>query len=380
MTDIIPLPELREKIDAIDSEILQLINQRANCAMEVARTKISEGETGSFYRPDREAQVLRRIKEKNPGPLPDDIAVRFFRELMSSCLALEKPLDIAFLGPQGTFTQQAAFKHFGQTINTVPLSTINDIFDDVENQRCQFGVVPVENSTEGVITHTLDRFISSTLKICGEVEIRVQQNLMGYAEKLDDITEIYSHQQSLAQCRQWLDAHVPKAIRTAVSSNGEAARLVSESKNKMVSDDDFLYEVNLLKRESKMAIAGSVAAQLYQLNILEKNIEDESNNTTRFIIIGLQEPVSTGLDKTSLLVSTGNRSGSLHNILQPLAEHGISMSHIESRPSKQGLWDYVFFIDIDGHKDDDNVSNALKSLKNHVNWLNVLGSYPKAVI
>ncbi len=361
MADIIPLSELRDKIDAIDGELLQLINQRAQCAMEVARTKISEGETGSFYRPDREALVLRRIKEANPGPLSNDSAVRLFRELMSSCLALEKPLDIAFLGPEGTFTQQATFKHFGQTVNTVPASTINDIFSEVENQHCQFGVVPVENSTEGVINHTLDRFITSPLKICGEVEIRVHQQLMGHAEKLSDIKEIFSHQQSLAQCRQWLDVHLPDVVRIPVSSNGEAARLASASKD-------------------KMAIAGEVAANLYQLNILEKNIEDEANNTTRFLIIGQQEPVSTGLDKTSLLVSTGNRSGSLHNILVPFAEHGISMSHIESRPSKQGLWDYVFFIDINGHKDDESVNRALESLKKHVNWLNILGSYPKAVI
>lgn len=361
MTDIIPLSELRDQIDIIDSKILQLINQRAKCAMEVARTKISEGETGTFYRPDREALVLRRIKELNPGPLSDETTARFFREIMSACLALEKPLEVAFLGPEGTFTQQATFKHFGQAVNAIPVANINDIFTEVEQQHCQFGVVPVENSTEGVITHTLDRFISSTLKICGEVEIRVHQNLMGHAQSFSEVTEVFSHQQSLAQCRQWLDAHLPHAERTAVSSNAEAARLASESKD-------------------KMAIAGEVAADLYQLNILEKNIEDESNNTTRFIIIGQQQPVSTGLDKTSLLVSTDNKAGSLHKILQPFAEHGIGLSHIESRPSKQGLWDYVFFIDIIGHKDDKNVVKALASLKGNVNLLNVLGSYPKAVI
>ncbi len=361
MADIIPLSELRDRIDGIDSQILQLINQRASCALEVARTKLSEGETGSFYRPDREALVLRRIKEKNLGPLSNDVTARFFRELMSACLALEKPLDIAFLGPEGTFTQQAAFKHFGQTVNTMPATTINDIFTEVESQHCQFGVVPVENSTEGVITHTLDRFVSSSLKICGEVEIRVHQNLMGHVKKLSDVKEVFSHQQSLAQCRQWLDAHLPHVERIAVSSNAEAARLASES-------------------QDKMAIAGEVAANIYKLNILEKNIEDESNNTTRFIIIGQQVPAATGLDKTSLLVSTGNRAGSLQNILEPFAKYGISMTHIESRPSKQALWDYVFFIDIVGHKDDENVSRALETLTEHVNRLNILGSYPKAVI
>ena len=361
MTKIIPLSELREQIDSIDSQILQLINQRASCALEVARTKVSEGETGTFYRPDREALVLRRIKEINPGPLSNDVTARFFRELMSSCLALEKPLDIAFLGPEGTFTQQAAFKHFGQTVNTVAVGTINDIFTEVENQHCQFGVVPVENSTEGVITHTLDRFVSSPLKICGEVEIRVHQNLMGNEGDLSEITEVFSHQQSLAQCRQWLDLHLPHAIKTAVSSNAEAARLASES-------------------DHKMAIAGEVAATIYKLNIVRKNIEDQSDNTTRFIIIGQQEPASTGIDKTSLLISTGNRSGSLCEILQPFADHGISMSHIESRPSQQALWDYVFFIDIAGHQNDDNVAGALKELRKSVSSLSVLGSYPKAVI
>ncbi len=361
MTDIIPLSELRERIDTIDSQILQLINDRASCALEVARTKISEGETGCFYRPDREALVLRRIKELNPGPLSNNTTACFFRELMSSCLALEKPLEVAFLGPEGTFTQQAAFKHFGMAVNAIPVTTIDEIFTTVENQHCQFGVVPVENSTEGVITHTLDRFIISPLKICGEVEVRVHQNLMGNVDNFKDITEIYSHQQSLAQCRKWLDTHLPHVLRTAVSSNAEAARLVVDS-------------------QDKMAIAGEVAASLYNLDILEKNIEDESNNTTRFIIIGQQEPVSTGQDKTSLLISTGNRAGSLHKILEPFAKYRISMSHIESRPSKQGLWDYVFFIDINGHKDDENIFSALKSLAEDVNLLSVLGSYPKAVI
>ena len=361
MTDIIPLSDLRDEIDATDSEILQLINRRASCAMDVAKTKISEGETGSFYRPDREALVLRRIKQLNPGPLSDETAARFFREIMSSCLALEKPLEVAFLGPEGTFTQQAAFKHFGQSVQSVPVPTINEIFTEVENQRCQFGVVPVENSTEGVITHTLDRFIHSPLKICGEVEIRVHHNLMGHVENLSDISEVFSHQQSLAQCRQWLDVHLPNAVRTAVSSNAEAARLAAGSRD-------------------KMAIAGEVAAELYGLNILRRHIEDECDNTTRFIIIGQQEPASTGLDKTSLLISTGNRVGSLHQILEPFARHDISLSHIESRPSKQGLWEYVFFIDINGHQEDEDVCHALKLLKQNVHLLNILGSYPKAVI
>lgn len=361
MTSIIPLAELRARIDAIDEQILQLINQRATCAIEVAKTKIAEGESGTFYRPDRESLVLRRIRELNRGPLSDETAMRFFRELMSACLALEKPLDVAFLGPEGTFTQQAAIKHFGHAVNAVPAATIAEIFNAVENEHCQFGVVPVENSTEGVVSHTLDRFVSSPLKICGEVELRVHHNLIGHAEALSDIDEVFSHQQSLAQCRQWLDLHLPHAQRTAVSSNGEAARLVAGSK-------------------SKAAIAGKFAAEMYGLSVIERNIEDESNNTTRFIIIGHQISGPTGKDKTSLLVSTGNQPGALYRVLEPFAQHGIGMVHIESRPSRQGLWDYVFFIDIEGHADDEKVAAALDMLQARVSMLNILGSYPKAVI
>ncbi|MDI1230736.1 MAG: prephenate dehydratase [Methylobacter sp.] len=361
MPSATPLSELRDKIDAIDKQILQLINQRASYAMEVAKTKIAQGEQGSFYRPDRESLVLRRIKDLNQGPLTDDTAAHFFRELMSACLALEKPLDVAYLGPEGTFTQQAAIKHFGSAVKTVPATTINDIFNAVENGNCQFGVVPVENSTEGIISHTLDRFLASPLKICGEVEIRVHQNLMGLVDSLDEVTEVFSHQQSLAQCRQWLDNHLPNAKRTAVNSNTEAARLASTHKQ-------------------AVAIAGIVAAEIYRLNVIEKNIEDESNNTTRFIIIGQQISTPTGNDKTTLVVSTGNQPGALHRILEPFARLNIGMVHIESRPSRQGLWDYVFFIDIEGHCEDNDVAKALELLKANVNMLKLLGSYPKAVL
>jgi chorismate mutase/prephenate dehydratase len=361
MSSVTPLSELRDKIDAIDEQILQLINQRASCAVEVAKTKIAQGEQGTFYRPDRESLVLRRIMDLNQGPLSDHTAVRIFRELMSACLALEKPMDIAFLGPEGTFTQQAVFKHFGHAVKTIPVTTINEIFGAVELNHCQFGVVPVENSTEGVISHTLDRFLTSSLKICGEVEIRVHQNLMGHVTSLTEITEVFSHQQSLAQCRQWLDKHLPNVRLTAVTSNAEAARLAS---------------VN----EQAAAIAGIVAAEVYNLTVIEKNIEDESNNTTRFIIIGQQSSSPTGNDKTSLVVSTGNQPGALHKILEPFAKFGIGMASIESRPSRQGLWDYVFFIDIEGHSEDKVVAQALDTVKDSVKMFRLLGSYPKAVL
>jgi chorismate mutase/prephenate dehydratase len=360
MTAITPLAELREKIDGIDAEILRLLNERAKCAVDVAKTKIAQGEQGTFYRPDRESLVLRRIQEANQGPLTDETAIRFFREIMSACLALEKPLEVAFLGPVGTFTQQAALKHFGHAVKTIPVATIGDIFNAVETGLCQFGVVPVENSTEGVITHTLDSLLISPLKICGEVEIRVHQNLMGLAENLADITTVYSHQQSLAQCRQWLDKYLPKAQRVAVSSNAEAARLATTDKQ-------------------LAAIAGIAAAEVYELPILEKNIEDIAHNTTRFIVVGQQTSTSTGKDKTSLVVSVGNKPGALHRVLEPFATFGVDMVSIESRPSNQGLWDYVFFIDIQGHADDTPVKSALTALQEQVNMLKILGSYPKAV-
>lgn len=361
MTSVIPLSELRDKIDAIDEKILQLINQRASCAIEVAKTKMAQGEQGTFYRPDRESLVLRRIMALNEGPLSAVAAAGFFRELMSACLALEKPMDVAFLGPEGTFTQQAVFKHFGHAVKTIPATTINEIFNAVESEHCQFGVVPVENSTEGVISHTLDRFLTSPLKICGEVEIRVHQNLMGHASSLTEITEVFSHQQSLAQCRQWLDKHLPHARLTPVNSNAEAARLALDNKH-------------------TAAIAGKVAAEVYDLAIIAKNIEDEPNNTTRFIIIGQQLSSPTGNDKTSLVVSTGNQPGALHKILEPFAKYGIGMVQIESRPSRQGLWDYVFFIDVEGHSDDKLIAEALDSVKDNVKMFKLLGSYPKAVL
>lgn len=361
MSSVTPLAELRDKIDKIDAEILRLINQRATYAKEIALTKIASGENGTFYRPDRESLVLRRISELNQGPLSSHTAVRFFRELMSACLALEKPLEVAFLGPEGTFTQQAVFKHFGHAVNTVPAASINEIFNAVELNKCHFGVVPVENSTEGVISHTLDRFLTSPLKICGEVELKVHQNLMGHVSSLDQITEIFSHQQSLAQCRFWLDTHLPHARLTAVASNAEAARLASMN-------------------QETAAIAGMAAAEVYKLPVIEKNIEDEPNNTTRFIVIGQQTSTSTGKDKTSLVISTGNQPGALYRVLEPFARFGIGMVNIESRPSRQGLWEYVFFIDIEGHSDDPNVAEALGILNGNANMLKLLGSYPKAVL
>ena len=354
------LADIRREIDEIDDQLLVLLNRRASCAQTVAEIKIAAGEVDCFHRPEREVEVLRRMMDKNPGPLSRETIGRFYRELMSECLALEKPLGVAFLGPEGTFTQQAAYRHFGHAICATPFPSIDEIFRAVEGGACQYGVVPVENSTEGVITHTLDSFLHSSLVIAGEVSLRIHHNLMSAGCRLEDIHEIFSHQQSLAQCREWLDRFLPGVTRTSVSSNAEAARRAASTPN-------------------SAAIAGEVAAELYGVQILERNIEDEPDNTTRFLVIGRNPVGPTGGDKTSLILAIQNDPGALYGVLEPFARHGISMSKIESRPSRRAAWDYVFFVDVEGHRDDPSVAKALTELERHVTMLKVLGSYPRAL-
>ena len=370
------LKHIRDEIDNLDQQIQLLLNQRAACAQKVADAKLSGlagSESAVFYRPEREASVLRKVMARNEGPISNEEMARLFREVMSACLALEQPMKIAFLGPEGTFTQAAALKHFGHSVKTIPFSSIDEVFREVDADSCHYGVVPVENSTEGVISHTLDMLIESPLKICGEVSLRIHQYLMGQQDSLQHsarINKIYSHQQSLAQCREWLDSRLPGIERIAVNSNAEAARLAS------------------LEADAA-AIASNAAAEIYQLNLLAEKIEDEPDNTTRFIILGKQDVDSSGVladaahnsfDKTSIMVTSANKSGALHNLLKPIADNGLSMTRIESRPSKSGLWQYVFFIDIDGHSSDPAVANALLEIKRQSNLLKILGSYPKAVL
>lgn len=359
-SDAAALSTIREDIDAIDDQILDLLNRRAKLAQHVAEIKMAAGEMKCFHRPEREAEVLNRMATRNTGPLSRNAIVRFFREVMSECLALEMPLSVAFLGPAGTFTQQAAYKHFGHAINSVPMPTIEEVFRAVETGDCHYGVVPVENSTEGVITHTLDSFLRSSLIIAGEVSLRIHHNLMSHAPAIAEIREVYSHQQSLAQCREWLDHNLPNARRTAVSSNAEAARLA-------VSDP------------ATAAIAGNVAAEMYGVPILACNIEDESDNTTRFLVIGRNAVGPTGNDKSTLLLVTRNLPGALHEMLEPFARHGLSLSKIESRPSRRVAWDYVFFVDVDGHREEQALADTLAELEPKVAMLKVLGSYPRAL-
>jgi len=360
------LERVRKRIDAIDRELLQLISERARCAQEVGHIKSSSAsgrqEGGAqYYRPEREAAILRGLRELNPGPLGDEEILRLFREIMSACLALERPLRVAYLGPEGTFTQAAALKHFGHSVHSAALPGIADIFREVESGSCDYGVVPVENSTEGVVSHTLDLFMTSPLRIVGEVSLRIHHHLMSQEPNLEAIRTLYSHQQSLAQCRGWLDRHLPQAEQVAVGSNAEAARLA-------------------VRARGTAAVAAIEAAEIYGLRVLAERIEDEPGNTTRFLVIGSRDAARSGQDKTSLLLSCRNESGGLHALLTPLAEHDISMSRIESRPSRRGIWDYVFFIDILGHRKDPKVAQALEDLKRDALLFKILGSYPVAVV
>jgi chorismate mutase/prephenate dehydratase len=361
MSDEEKLTKIREKIDTLDQQIQDLINERARCAQDVAAVKQAAGKDVVFYRPEREASILREIQQRNTGPLSNEEMARLFREIISACLALEEVLKIAYLGPEGTFTQAAALKHFGHSVDTVSLSNIDEVFREVESDAAHYGVVPVENSTEGVINHTLDMFIHSPLKICGEVELRIHHHLLAKDTQLENITKIYSHQQSLGQCREWLDARMPHVERVAVSSNAEAAKMV-------------------MNEAGSAAIASDSAAAIYGLDIISPNIEDEPDNTTRFLIIGNQLVGASGHDKTSLLLSTDNRVGSLHHLLACLLDNGISMTRIESRPSRRGMWDYVFFIDIEGHQCEPLVSKALAQLEKESTLFKILGSYPRAVL
>ena len=361
MSDSNPLLGLREQIDALDLQIMQAISDRARCAQQVAEVKKQQGDS-AYYKPEREAQVLRHIMEQNSGPLDNEEMARLFRQIMSACLALEQPVKVAFLGPEGTFTQEAALKHFGDSAISVPMAAIDEVFRDVLAGSCDYGVVPVENSTEGVISHTLDSFMDSSLKICGEVELRIHQNLLiGPNTNKDNITRVYSHAQSLAQCRQWLNSNLPNVERVAVSSNAEAAKRVQGEWN-------------------SAAIAGDMSCQLYGLEKLNDKIEDNPDNSTRFLIIGREEVPPSGDDRTSIVVSVQNKTGALHDLLEPFRRNNVDMTRLESRPSRSSKWSYVFFIDFVGHIEDASVAAVLKELSADVADLKVLGSYPRAVL
>ncbi len=369
MADDRDLDQVRADIDAIDRELQALLNRRAGCAQRVAEIKLAEararGESGEdvvYYRPEREAQVLKGIMERNGGPLDGSTVGHIFREIMSACLALERPLQVAYLGPEGTFTQAATIKHFGHAAICVPQATIDVVFSQVESGECNYGVVPVENSTEGMVSHTLDNFMDSGLKISGEVEMRICHHLLAAAGTgEDDITRICAHQQALAQCRNWLDRHWPGVEREAVSSNGEAARRAATE-------------------PGVAAVAGDMAAELYGLEKLASGIEDYADNTTRFLVIGREEVPPSGRDKTSIIVSSRNRPGALFDLLEPFRSAGVSLTRIDTRPSRTEKWAYVFFIEFEGHLQDDNIASILADLEEQSILLKPLGSYPQAVL
>jgi chorismate mutase / prephenate dehydratase len=357
------LGEIRKRIDDIDERIQSLINERAQFAREVGESKGELAEAVDYYRPEREADVLRRVLDRNDGPLRNDEMLRLFREIMSACLAQQEPLKIGFLGPEGTFTQTAVFKHFGHSVRALPFHTIDEIFQEVESGAADFGVVPIENSTEGSVNNTLDMFLTSPLKIGGEIELRIEQHLLGNEKGLDKIERICAHEQSLAQCRGWLRENLSHVELVGMSSNAAGARRARDEKG-------------------TAAIGPDVAADVYDLSILVNNVEDRADNATRFLVVGRNLLASSGNDKTTLLISTsdtGEGSGVLFNLLKPLAEHDVSMTRIESRPSQRKNWDYVFFIDLEGHAEESPLADALEELKSRSSLFKVLGAYPKAV-
>jgi chorismate mutase / prephenate dehydratase len=352
------LARLRGAIDRIDDQILEALNERARLAREVGSLKV-----GQAYRPEREAQVLRRIKEKNPGPLGGETVALLFREIMSACLALERPITVAYLGPRGTFSERATLKHFGLAADALPTGSIDEVFRSVESGAADFGVVPVENSTEGAVGRSLDLMPQTPMKVCGEVIVRIHHNLMAKDKprELSEIRRVFSHGQSLGQCHEWLNNNLPHAERVAVASNAEAARRAAEEAH-------------------SAAVAGEMAAAHYGLTILHANIEDEPNNTTRFLILGDYQPRPSGRDKTSLVLSARNRAGAVYEMLTPFASRGVSMTKFESRPSRVALWEYLFFVDLEGHRDDPQVAEALEEVGRIAGYIKVLGSYPVAVL
>ena len=355
------LADVRAQIDGIDRRIQELIAQRAGFALQVGKAKGKLAAAVDYYRPEREAQVLRMVVDRNEGPLSDEVLVHVFREIMSACLAQQEPLKIGYLGPEGTFSQQAVLKHFGRSAHGLPLASIEEVFQEVEAGNADFGVVPVENSGQGTIQVTLDMFLTSQLKICGEVELKVHQYLLSRSGRIDDIERIYAHPQAFAQTSGWMRANLPKAEKVPVSSNAEGARRARNA-------------------DDAAAIAGESAAHVYGLKkVIMSSIQDDKDNTTRFLVVGRQIFPPSGHDRTSVLVFIHDKPGALFDVLSPFARHGISMNRIESRPSHQAKWEYAFFIDLAGHVEDEGMKQALAELEKDVAQVKVLGSYPVAV-
>jgi chorismate mutase/prephenate dehydratase len=350
------LARLRARIDALDERLLRLLNERASLARSVGKVK----RESTVYRPEREAQVLRRLLANNAGPLSREALGRVYAEIISACRALEQPLAVSYLGPAGTFSEMAVLKVFGSDVRTQPCSSIDEVFRQAETRGVDYGVVPVENSSEGAIDRTHDLLLSTPLKICAETVLRARQNLMSKSGSLKKIVRVYSHSQSLAQCNQWLNRKLPDAERVPVASNAEAARLAA-------------------REVGAAAIAGDTAVERHGLKLVARNIEDDPNNTTRFLVLGDHDAAPSGKDLTSIVMSAPNRPGAVHALLTPIARHGVSMSRLESRPARTGRWEYMFYVDVQGHRQDPKVARALAELEKLAPFLKILGSYPLAV-
>lgn len=352
------LTPLREQIDAVDAELLALVNRRARLAQQVGEVKhAAGGADGVVLRPEREAQILRALQDGNPGPLPAESVRAIWTELISACRGLERELSVAYLGPEGTYSEMAALAHFGHAIRAVPFPTIDAVFRAVETGATDLGIVPVENSTEGAVNRTLDLFLTSPLRIAGEHALKIHQCLMTQSGTLEGVTRILAHPQSLAQCHGWLNLHCADLGREAVSSNAEAARLASLD-------------------PTVAAIAGEPAARKWGLQLVASGIQDDPHNRTRFVVIGHADTPPSGQDQTSVILAVPNRAGAVFEMLRPLAENGVSMTRLESRPARTGQWEYYFYVDLIGHRDDPAVAKALATLAGQVAYCKILGSYP----
>lgn len=344
----------REAIDDIDRKVVALLNERAEHAIAIGKAKGG----AAVYRPEREAQVLANVAA-GAATLPADALRSIYREVMSACRALEQSLEVSYLGPEGTFSEMALYKHFGQGVSAVPCSSIDEVFRRAETGEVRYAVVPVENSTEGAIARTLDLLLSTSLRICGEVVLRVRQNLMATSDSPETFKVVYSHAQSLAQCHSWLSQKLPAAERVPVSSNAEAARRAA-------------------REPGTCAIGPELAAERYGLRILSKGIEDDPRNMTRFLVLGNIEVGRSGRDRTSLALTAHNRPGAVHELISPFAKHGVSMTRIESRPARTGQWEYYFYIDLEGHQSDDSLTAALAEVMSRAPFMKIFGSYPAA--
>ena len=350
------IPEHRKAIDKLDAQIVKLLNERTKHVLQIGEIKLKAGE--EIYAPHRERAVLHRIEKLNGGPITNESLRAIYREIMSSALSLEKTLTIAYFGPEATFTHQAAIRKFGASLNYSAHKTITDVFAEVSRNRADYGVVPVENSTEGVVTHTLDMFVESDLKIVAQIVMRVQQCLMSKGPKRD-IQKLFAHPQSLAQCRTWIQNNLAEVEIIETSSNARSAELAAKTKH-------------------SAALGGALAAQRYGLDVVEADIQDNSTNTTRFLVLGRQCSPATGKDRTSIMFSIPHQVGALHTALAPFRKYRLNMTKIESRPSKRKAWEYFFFVDCDGHGDDKRVAKAIVDLQEHCTFVKVLGSYPNS--